>query len=122
MRNEATKLFLPCGCVSNCNVLAVDRWQWDDESDGEWQFEVYTRAHSRSNLRWRLKTAWQVLRNRDHYLDALVFDDKEIQALRAFIDAKLPEWPQNAVFVTTSTANYVPPPSSSVSTDRGVEG
>lgn len=104
MKNKETRLFLPCGCAGNCNVLAVDRWQWDGD-DPEWWFEVYTRTAQKSSLRWRLRTALRVLLHRDHYLDALIFDDSEIAALRSFIDARLPL----AWTVTPSTAQFTGP-------------
>jgi len=75
------RLLLPCGCVGNCTILAVDRFD-------EWYFELYTRVGARASLWYRLKKAWAILLNRDHYLDALILSDEEIQKLRDFIDSK----------------------------------
>ena len=85
-----TRLFLPCGCAGSCTILAVDRFSFGGEGDPEdWYFELYTRAHTRSGLRYRLGLALKVLLNRDHYLDSLIFSDAEIQPLRDFIDTRL---------------------------------
>lgn len=84
-------MFLPCGCASNCTILAVDRWRWDDTEPAEWWFDFYTRVNEGASFGYRLKKAWAVLWGKPHWLDALTWDDHEIQKLRDFIDTNLKE-------------------------------
>jgi hypothetical protein len=81
---------LACGCAGRCSILHIERFApFQDESAG-WYFDFFTRRGERSSLGWRIKLAWKVLIGRDHFCEATMWSDEEIEGLRRFLNGYVP--------------------------------
>ena len=83
-------LSLPCGCAGHCSILHVQHFAPFKDEQSEWYWDFFTRYGERSPWWWRIKLAWRVLWGRDHFCNAAMWSDSEIEPLRRLLNAHLP--------------------------------
>jgi hypothetical protein len=81
MNNTPHERFIPCACATE--GLFVSYWP----DDQQLYVSKFVRApQGRPGLWFRLKTAWNVLRNGESYKDEIIMEPEQIRELKAFVD------------------------------------
>ena len=83
------KLAIPCSC--GCSVVVFMEFDAFEEDPQEFFAEFYTMVRPR--FRERLKSAWSVFRDQDHYLHDVAMDKDALVKVRDFLDKHLPKEP-----------------------------
>lgn len=78
---------LRCDCGTE--VLGVSFYTWKEDPP-DWFIEVYKMPGIRT-LRWRLRTAANLLLGREVYIDAVSLDRPKVEQLMAFLAASIAE-------------------------------
>lgn len=72
-------VIVPCECAGRCTIAVFQRFHW--AAPDETFIELYTRIGDKSDFRYRLKQAWNILWGKDHYLDAICISKEDELAL-----------------------------------------
>lgn len=68
--------------------MEFDAFQEDPQ---EFFAEFYTHIASHPSLRYRLKNAWKVFRNKEHWLQDVCMDKIALRELQELLNRKMPE-------------------------------
>lgn len=81
------RLLLSCSCLSE--VVVLDYWEPFQTEPEYWDVEFYTAVPGNRRWRDRARIIWAVLRGKEAWLEAAVFERRQLQELRDWCDACL---------------------------------
>ena len=80
---DTKRVDLPCDC--GCTVLSFE--VFDPEVI---YIDIYTHVSTKAKFSYKLKTAWALLRGKDHYLEGLVIGPGSAEKLKTFLNEVKP--------------------------------